>query len=288
MQIAFLGMGIMGSRMAANLIRAGHSLAVWNRTAAKAEVLGRAGAQVSTSPAECVRAGGGAALIFSMLSTPEVVAAAAGEFLSAGKAGALWVDCSTVGPAASRRFAGMAGEHGLRFLDAPVTGSKDAAEQGRLRFFVGGAPEDFAEARPVLEQMGMAVTHMGAAGQGSAIKLVFNMLVGAAMLAYAEGLALGEGLGFSRTQMLDLTLGMPHVAPLVATKRARLESGDFADSDFPLWLLQKDLQLASQAAYEAGVAMPQANAAKEVYRLAMRAGLGEADYAAVVGFLTGR
>lgn len=288
MQIAFIGMGIMGSRMAANLAKAGHSLAVWNRTAAKAAALAQVGAAVCASPAECVRAGGGAAVVFSMLSTPAVVEEAARAFLPAVPKGALWADCSTVGPAASRRFAEMAGEHGVRFIDAPVTGSKDAAEQARLRFFVGGTAEDFAEARPLLEKMGMAVTHMGAAGQGSAIKLVYNMMAGMAMLAYAEGLALGEGLGFSRAQLLELTLGMPHVAPLVATKRARLESGDYADSDFPLWLLQKDLQLAAQAAFEAGVALPQTNAAKEVYRLAMRAGLAESDYAAVVGFLTGK
>lgn len=285
MQIAFLGLGIMGSRMAANLVRAGHNLAVWNRTAGKASGLAALGAYVARTPAEAVE--NGAEVVVTMLSTPEVVAEVAlgpDGFLAGLKPGALWIDSSTVDPVFSRRMAGEAARSGVRFIDAPVTGSKEAAEKGQLRFLVGGSQADLAQARPLLEKMGAAVVHAGDQGMGSSIKLVFNLMAAQAMLAYAEGLALGEALGFTRQQMLELTMGMPQVAPLMATKRAKIETGQY-EADFPLQWMQKDLFLATQTGYALGIAMPQTNAAKEVYRLAMRAGLADEDFAAVVKFL---
>ena len=138
MQIAFLGLGIMGSRMAANLLKAGHPLTVWNRSAEKAEALRPLGAQAAASPAEAVR---GADVVFTMLSTPaavEAVALGEGGFLPAMQSGALWVDCSTVDPDFSRRMAAEAAGRGLRFMDAPVAGSKAPAEAGSCAFWLAG------------------------------------------------------------------------------------------------------------------------------------------------------
>jgi 3-hydroxyisobutyrate dehydrogenase/glyoxylate/succinic semialdehyde reductase len=186
----------------------------------------------------------------------------------------------------SRRIAAEAQKRGVRFVDAPVTGSKDAAQQGTLRFLVGASQADLEEIRPLLERMGTTIVHAGETGMGSSIKLVFNLITAQSMLAYAEGLALGEALGLSREWLLDLTLGSPQVPPLLSLKRAKMETGQY-DADFSLKLMQKDLHLAALAGYEAGIAMPQTSLAKEIYRLAMRAGLAEEDFSAVVKFIAG-
>ena len=288
MQIGFLGLGIMGSRMAANLLKAGHSVSVWNRSSAKASELVNAGARLATSPQD---AAAGAEVLISMLSTPEVVeecALGAEGFLAALPQGALWIDSSTVNPAFSLRMSAATAAHGARMLDAPVTGSKEAAEKGQLVFLVGGAASDLEQARPLFEKMGKAVIHVGAAGQGTALKVVNNMLVAQAMLAFSETIVLGEALGLSRQRLLDFFLGGPIAAPLLAMKRTKMESGDFSDAEFPLYLMQKDLHMASITAYEHGVALPSANVAKEVYQLAARSGLAEADFSAILQFLTAK
>jgi len=287
MQIGFLGLGIMGSRMAANLLKAGHSLAVWNRSSAKASALVKAGARLAASPREAAL---GADVLISMLATPEVVETCAlGQdgFLSALPSGALWIDSSTVNPSFSLRMCQAAAALGLRMLDAPVTGSKEAAEKGQLVFLVGGAAADLEQARPLFEVMGKSVVHVGENGKGAALKLVNNMLVAQAMLAFSETLTLGEALGIERQRLLDFFLGGPAAAPLLSIKRQKLLSGDY-DPEFPLYLMQKDLHIAALTGYELGVALPGANTAKEIYQLAARSGLAESDFSAVFDFISRR
>lgn len=287
MHIGFLGLGIMGSRMAANLLKAGHTVAVWNRTPGKDEALVQAGAIRAASPSGAAE---GAAVIVTMLSTPQVVeetALGSHGFLGALRPGGLWIDSSTVNPSFSRRMAETCAARDLRLLDAPVTGSKAAAESGQLVFLVGGLDADLAEARPLLEVMGRAVVHVGGSGMGSALKLINNMLAAQAALAFAETLVLGEAQGIPRPVLLDFFLSGVIAAPLLKGKRERYESGDFSGADFPLQWMQKDLHLAALTAYEVGAAIPSGNLAKEIYRLAMRAGLGEDDFTAVYAFLQG-
>lgn len=286
MRIAFLGLGIMGGGMAANLVRAGHSLTVWNRSAEKAAPLADLGAKVASSLAEAVA---GAEVAFTMLSTPAVIEETAlgkDGFLASLPKGSLWVDCSTVDPAFSRRMAEAAARQGVRFVDAPVTGSKEAAAKGQLRFLVGASPVDLEEIRPLLERMGALIIHAGEQGMGASIKLVFNLITGQAMLAYAEGLALGEALGFTRERLLELTLGTPQVPPLFSMKKAKIESDEY-DADFPLQWMQKDLHLAALTGYENDVPMPQTSLAKEIFRLAMHDGLADQDFSAIVRFIAG-
>ena len=284
MNVAFLGLGIMGSRMAANLLRSGYSLTVWNRTRERAGSLESLGARVADLPAEAVS---GAEIVFTMLSTPEAVERTAlgpCGFLPALTPGALWVDSSTTDPNFARRMAAQANERGIRFMDAPVTGSKLPAEQGQLRFLVGAMPEDLEAVRPLLEKMGTTIVHIGEPGMGASIKLVFNLMVGQAMLAFAEGMALGEALGIPRERLMDLSLGGPLVPPLLSTKRGKIESGDY-EADFPMQWLRKDLHLAAFTAYQSGVALPMTNTAKEIYQLAVQSGLGEQDFSAIYEFL---
>ncbi len=280
MNAAFIGLGIMGARMAANLLKGGHQLTVFNRTPGKSGSLEKAGANVARTPAEAAR---GAAVLFTMLSTPEAVASTAlgaDGFLAAMARGSLWVDASSVNPSFSRQMASEAASRGVRFLDAPVTGSLPVAEKGELTFLVGGSASDLEEARPLLQLMGKTIRHLGPVGMGSAMKMVINMQLGTLMAVFSEALALGESLGFSRSTLLDTLVGGPVAGPFLAGKRAKLEAGRY-DAEFPLRWQRKDLHLACATAYEQGVAMPVINAAKEVFANAVAEGLGDLDFSGV-------
>jgi len=285
MNIGFIGLGIMGSRMAGHLLDAGYTLTVHNRSKAKADDLIAKGAAWADTPADTAN---NADILITMLAHPEAVEATAlGEdgFLSAMTEGTLWIDSSTVNPSFSRKMADHATQHGIHFLDAPVAGSKHQAQEGILRFIVGGASEDVTVAQPLFDAMGSGTVHVGGHGMGTSLKLVVNYLLASAMASFAEGMALGESLGVSQATLLKVLVGGPVVPPFMGGKQAKMESGDY-DPEFPLQWMQKDVQLATQTAYETGVPMPVANATKELYQLAIRAGLGEQDFSAIYQYLT--
>ncbi len=285
MKIGFIGLGIMGSRMAVNLQKKGYELVVYNRTKSKADQLLAGGATWSPTPADVARQAG---VIVTMLSKPDAVAETAligkNGFLGRCADNALWIDCSTVNPSFSRLMAMEAKQRKVRFLDAPVAGSKGPAEQAQLVFYVGGDKADLEEARPLLMAMGKAVHHIGGHGMGTSMKMVNNLIAAQAMAAFSEAAVLAEALGISADQLFNTLLGSPVVAPFLSFKRGKLESGDFA-AEFPLQWMHKDMQLIAETAYETGTAMPAANAVKELYALAERKGLGDQDFSAVFKFL---
>lgn len=286
MNIGFIGLGIMGSRMAANLQKQGYRLVVFNRTRAKAEpLLGPCGT-FANSPAKLAEQ---VEIVFTMLAHPDAVEEAAlGEngFLSHLRPNALWVDCSSVNPSFSRKMAAEAAARQIRFVDAPVTGSAPAAAEAKLIFWVGAKEVDLERIRPLLLCMGNKIVHTGEQGAGTSMKMVINLLLGTGMAAFAEAMALGEGLGLSPEMLFDSLLGTPAVAPFLAAKREKIASGNYA-AEFPLRWMQKDMHLASVSAYEAGVAMPITNVTKEMYRLTMREGYETADFSAIFEFVTG-
>ena len=285
MKIGFIGLGIMGSRMAANLQKAGHSLVLFNRTRAKAEPLLAAGARWAESPGQLAAQ---VEVIVTMLAYPAAVEAAAlgpDGFLTRLAPGQIWIDCSTVNPSFSRKMAAAAQARDIRFLDAPVSGSKGVAAAAKLTFLVGGDVDVLAACRPLLECLGSKIIHCGDHGMGASLKMVMNQLLGTVMAAFAEGLVLGESLGLSRELLLESLLSGPAAAPFLAVKRERIESGNYHQADFPLQWLHKDLVLASVSGFETGVAMNLTNVAKEAYRLAIRAGHGEEDFSAIYGYL---
>ena len=288
MKIGFIGLGIMGSRMAANLRKKGHELIVHNRTKDKARPLLDQGAAWADSPAEVAKL---VNVVFTMLSKPDAVAEVAligkHSFLHKLPPKSLWIDCSSVNPSFSKLMAVEAKERKVHFLDAPVAGSKGPAEQAQLLFFVGGDSADVAAAKPLLECMGKAVYHIGGHGMGSAMKMVNNILLGQAMVAFSEALVFGESLGITKQAIFDTLASSPAMAPFVNFKRKKLEQNDFS-VEFPLQWMHKDLHLAAETAYETGAALPAANCAKEIFTLAMRAGLGEQDFTAVYKVLSER
>ena len=285
MKIGFIGLGIMGGRMAANLQKKGHELVVYNRTRQKADPLVTNGAIWASTPADVAKQ---VTIIFTMLAKPDAVAETAllgkNGFLNHLAGNSLWIDCSTVSPSFSRLMADEAKQRRIRFIDAPVGGSKEPAEQGQLLFFVGGEKTDVEEAKPLLEAMGKTVYHVGGHGMGTSLKMVNNLILAQAMVAFSEALVLGESLGISKQALFNTLLGSPVVAPFLAFKRQKIEEGKF-DADFPLQWMHKDMQLAAETAYEIGVAMPAANVTKEIYALAMRNSLGEQDFSVVYKLL---
>lgn len=281
MKIGFIGMGIMGSRMAANLLKKGHELVIYNRTKDKAKPLLDQGAGWADTPAEL---GKRTSTIITMLSKPEAVAEVAllgkDSFLENMAPNSFWVDCSTVNPSFSRLMAEEAASRKVRFLDAPVAGSKIPAENAQLLFYVGGDKKDVDALQPVLECMGKAVMHMGGHGMGSAMKMVNNIILGQAMVAFSEALVFGESMGLSKQTIFDTLASSPVTAPFLMLKRKKFEEGDFS-VEFPLQWMHKDLHLAMDTAFETHAALPATNVVKEIYAMAVREGLAEKDFAAV-------
>ena len=286
MKIGFIGLGIMGSRMAENLLKKGHELVVYNRTKQKAGPLIAAGAIWAPTPADVAKQ---VTVLITMLAKPDAVAETAliGKhgFLNHLADNSLWIDCSTVNPSFSKLMAHEAKQRRVRFLDAPVTGTKGPAEEGQLLFFVGGEKADMDEARPLLEAMGRAVHHIGGYGMGTSMKMVGNLILAQAMVAFSEAIVLGESLGIPKDLLFNTLLSSPVAAPFLAMKRGKLESGNF-ETEFPLQWMHKDTQLVAETAYEAGVAIPATNTVKEIYALAVRKGLGEQDFSAVYKLLS--
>ena len=286
MKIGFIGLGIMGSRMAANLQKHGYSLVVFNRTRAKAQPLLDNGATFAESPAKLAEQ---VDILFTMLAHPDAVAQAAlraNGFLNHLKPGALWVDCSSVNPSFSKKMAIAAAAQQVHFLDAPVTGSAPVAEEAKLVFWVGGDAIDLTVIRPLLLCMGNKIVHAGGHGMGTSMKMVINLLLGIGMASFAEAMALGQGLGLSQKMLFDSLLGLPVVPAFLASKREKIEKGNY-EAEFPLRWMQKDMHLASVSAYEAGVAMPVTNLTKEIYRFAMRDGHETEDFSAIYEFMMG-
>jgi 3-hydroxyisobutyrate dehydrogenase-like beta-hydroxyacid dehydrogenase len=284
MKVGFIGMGIMGSRMATNLQKHGYEIIIFNRTQDKATSLINNGALWADTPGDVARQ---VEIIFTMLANPEAITnAALGEngFLDNLAPNALWIDCSTVNPSFSRQMAKEAQSKQVRFLDAPVAGSKNQAEKAELVFMVGGDATDVKTCQPLFAAMGSRFIHVGEHGMGTSLKLANNLLLGTSMAAFAEAIILGQALGISQETLLKALLGGAVTAPFLSTKKEMLEREDYK-VEFPLQWMQKDLQMVAIAANEAGVAIPVTSTVKEVYRLAMQQGLSEQDFSAIYSFL---
>ncbi|MEM1358120.1 MAG: NAD(P)-dependent oxidoreductase, partial [Bacteroidota bacterium] len=286
MNITFIGLGIMGSRMAANLLKSEAKIRVWNRSPAAAEALIAAGANFVANAREAVA---NADVVFSMLSTPAVVETlffGPKALLSGMPKKSLWVDCTTVNPSFTKRARAAAWENSIRFLGAPVAGTKPQAEGGELVFFVGGAAEDLTEIQPYLDLMGKKTLHLGEEEQGAAFKMLVNIMLAQSMLIFSEAVLLGEKLGLDKDFLLNTLPNLVVSAPFTKFKAEMIRTEEY-DVQFPLEWMQKDLHLASVTAYEVGQPLYLANIAKELFAGATQAGLGREDFAAIHAYLKG-
>lgn len=278
--IGFLGLGIMGAPMAANLIRAGYKLTVWNRTADKCRQLVDLGAQQAASPREVVAASD---ITIAMLADPaaaEAVCLGPDGVTSGIGAGKGYVDMSTVSPETSRKLAEAVRATGALFLEAPVSGSKKPAEDGTLIILAAGDRQLFDQVQPLFEAMGKKNLYLGEVGRGARMKLVVNMVMGGMMTMLCEGLALGSKAGLESTDILDVLNSGAMENPMFKLKGPLIAQGVFPTA-FPLKHMQKDLRLALDLGNQLGQALHTTASSNELYKTALGMGLGDSDFAAV-------
>jgi 3-hydroxyisobutyrate dehydrogenase len=280
--IGFIGLGLMGRPMAANLLKSGFSVTVWNRTPGKTDALAAAGAKVAKSAREAAAA---ADVLITIVSDPAALESVLwGEgALDAMRRGSVLVDSSTVSPALERRIAAACAERGVESLDAPVTGGTWGAEKGELVFMVGGEAATLAHVEPVLGAMGKKWFHLGPHGAGQIIKLAMNLLLALEVQALAEALALVGGAGIPAENLIGVMQASMARAPVLDIKAPMILKQDYTPS-FPLRLMHKDLGLAMDLANQIGVPMPACAAAREVYSAVKGAAKEDLDYAAVARF----
>ena len=286
MNIAFIGLGNMGGGMAANLVKAGHSVRAFDLSA---DALARAkehGAQTFDNVREAVQ---GVDAVVSMLPNGAIVENVyVTDVIGHAPASALLLDCSTIDVATARKAAESAASAGYVMVDAPVSGGIAAANAGTLTFMVGGEDEAFARAEPILAAMGKAVIHAGAIGAGQAAKVCNNMLLGIHMIGTCEAFTMAQRLGLDPQKFYDIASvssgqnwSMTSYCPLPGVGPQSPADNDY-QGGFATALMLKDLKLAMEAAHTAGSSVPMGERAKELYEAFAEAGNGGLDFSAII------
>ncbi|MGV1098852.1 NAD(P)-dependent oxidoreductase [Thiovibrio sp. JS02] len=279
-KIGFIGLGIMGRLMAANLLRKGHAVMVYNRTAGKSETLAALGAEVAKNPAEI---GSWAESTILMLTGPEAITAVLegpDGFLATCPPGRTLINMSTVSPDYSRALADRLREKDLTLLDAPVSGSKKPAEEGTLVILASGPQEIVRTQEALFLAMGKKVVYCGEAGMGSAMKMAINLLLGIMMEGLCEAVAFGERCGLAPELLLDTILAGPLGCGLYGLKTEMLKTNTFPPQ-FPLKHMAKDINFVVETARDRKAQIPVGEAVAALYNLGLGKGLGEEDFAAV-------
>jgi 3-hydroxyisobutyrate dehydrogenase len=287
-RIGFAGLGIMGSRMAANLRRAGFELTVWNRTCAKADDwTSRHGGSVAETPAALARASD--VVITMLVDGAQVESVLLGDDGAAEGAGKdlLCIDMSTIGPTAALGIGRRLADRGLRFLDAPVTGSSPRAEDGTLTIMAGGKEDDFERARPLFQAMGELIVHVGSLGQGQMVKLINNAVAAINTAVVGEALLLAKRADVDLDQLVAVLASGSGDSAMLELKAGPMRAHDYTTL-FKLEHMLKDLRLCLQEAEAVGIEMRFADDVAEILRAGVEEGQGEDDFAALIEVLEQR
>lgn len=283
-RVGVIGLGIMGSGMARNLSRAGFQVVVYNRTAERVRPLVQEGATAASSPRElAARCQAVVTMVSDVPALEQVLLGPEGAFAGA-QPGTLFIDSSTVTPEASKAMAAEAGRRGCDFLDAPVIGSKEAAQQGQLYFMVGGSEEAFRRAGPLFEAMGRGAIYMGPSGSGSAMKLINNMIAAVTMVAIAEGVMAAEAYGLDPRRVRALLSESVVGSGFLRYKLPKVQDRDFS-TQFALELMEKDVRYFLSMAGALDRPAPVSALVAELFRAAARAGFAGQDMSAIFAYL---
>jgi 3-hydroxyisobutyrate dehydrogenase-like beta-hydroxyacid dehydrogenase len=286
-EVGFIGLGIMGSRQAANLRRAGHELTVFNRTREKAdEWAAEHGGTVAGSPREVAER---SEVVITMLVNGAQVEDALfgeGEAVDGAREGALFVDMSTIAPSDARRIGAALKERGHGFVDAPVTGSAPRAEDGTLTIMCGASDDDLERARPLFEAMGEKIVHAGEVGQGQAVKVISNSVSATNCAVLAQALVAGRQAGVDLDALLEVMGSGSANSTMLQLKGRPMLEHDFSPL-FKLEHMLKDVRLCLDETRAAGTGFPFAALAGEFYAMGVGRGLGELDFAAVMEVIEG-
>jgi 3-hydroxyisobutyrate dehydrogenase len=279
-RVGFVGLGLMGGPMAANVARAGYPLTVFNRSSSKAEPLRALGAGLASTPREVAAASDVVICMLSDAAAVHEVLSGGDGLLAGGRTGMTLIDMSTVAPAESRATAVEIAARGWTMLDAPVFGSTGPAKEGKLGIMVGGEAEAFEAHRELLATMGTFILYLGPQGSGALAKLCFNLMVAAQVGSLAEAMTLAVKGGLSPEAMGQILKASPILSNLIERKIGAIVSGDFTPA-FPLKHMHKDLGLMVGTARQMGARLPVTEATLEVFTQAKAVGLGELDAVAV-------
>ena len=274
--VAVLGTGTMGEPIARNLLRAGFDVRGWNRTREKAEPLAKDGATVCDSAAEAAQ---GAELVVTILADADATAETVEEI--AFDDGAVWIQMATVGVDGAERLLELAQEKGVAFVDSPVLGTKQPAEEGKLVALASGPDDAIDRAQPLFDAIGQKTVRLGPAPNGSKLKVVVNLWLLAVTEGAAEAIALAEGLGLDPHDFLDTMEGSQIDTPYLHLKGEAMVEGKLDEPSFKLKHAAKDAGLAVEAARRAGVETRVARAVQEAFEAADEQGHGDRDMAAV-------
>ena len=281
--VGFIGLGLMGRPMAANLLKAGFDVTVWNRTASRADELVAQGAKLAATPRAVASA---SEVVITIVSDPaaleSVLWGESGVFAGLQR-GSVLIESSTVSPALERRAAAAAAEQGSEFLEAPVTGGTWGAEKGELVFMVGGEAATLKRVEPVLGAMGKKWFHLGPHGAGQTVKLAMNLLLVLEVEAFAEALALVTRAGLSGEKLFEVMQTSMGRSGLLDIKGPMMLKGEYKPS-FPLRLMHKDMSLALDLANQLGVPLPSAAATREVLSSVKGAAKEDVDFSALNRF----
>jgi 3-hydroxyisobutyrate dehydrogenase-like beta-hydroxyacid dehydrogenase len=281
--VGFIGLGLMGRPMAANLLKAGYEVTVWNRTASRADELVAQGAKRAATTREVAAA---SEVVFTIVSDPPALESVlwGNDGVFAGlKRGSVLVDSSTVSPALERRAAAAAAAQGSEFLEAPVTGGTWGAEKGELVFMVGGEEATLKRVEPVLVVMGKKWFHLGPHGAGQTVKLAMNLLLALEAEAFAESLALVRRAGLPGEKLFEVMQTSMGRSGLLDIKGPMMLKGEYKPS-FPLRLMHKDMGLALDLANQLGVPLPSSAATREVLSAVKGATKEDVDFSALASF----
>jgi 3-hydroxyisobutyrate dehydrogenase-like beta-hydroxyacid dehydrogenase len=281
MKIGFVGLGIMGSAMAANLVQAGFKLTVWNRSSDKCRPLVAAGACTAVSPRAVAEASD---ILFAMMATPAAVAAVRdGEdgIIAGLRPGKGYVDMSTVDAETSLESARLAHAAGALFLEASVAGSRKPAEDATLTIMAAGDRGLYDLSLAALEKMGRKILFLGETGNAARMKLANNLVMGGMLTALCEGLALAAGSGLDTAQFLEVLDSGAVSNPMFRLKGPQIAANGEFPAAFPLRHMQKDLRLALRLGEDVGQPLFATATVNELYKAALAEGLGDADFAAV-------
>jgi 3-hydroxyisobutyrate dehydrogenase len=282
-QIGFVGLGLMGSRLTQRLHLAGWQVQAWNRSSGPADVLRRKGVLIAPSLADLVDRSD---VVLSSLANDEAVHTVyfgKGGVFSAAKRGTIILEMSTISPELSRLLHRQACTLGIRILDLAVSGSTPAVEAGTITLLAGGDQKTFEQCTPIYESIAKQWFLMGPGSSGVQMKLVVNLLLGLDMQAIAEAVSLGEHLKIDRNVLLDVLAKTAVIPPAFVGKFQKIKNGDYSP-EFPLRLMSKDMDLAMNAARSSGAVLPAATAAQSVLASNIAAN-GDLDLAAITPFV---
>jgi 3-hydroxyisobutyrate dehydrogenase-like beta-hydroxyacid dehydrogenase len=280
-KVGFMGLGLMGSAMAANILKAGHPLTVYNRTIAKAEPLAQLGAEVAPSPKALAQA---AEIIIVMVTGPEAIY----ELLFGPEGAAeafgpeqVFINMSSVSPSFTLELGKELAPTAARFVDAPVSGTRKPAEDAQLVILAGGNRQRVQELEPLFLTMGKKVVYCGGVGKGSMMKMVINLLLGLMMEGFAEALNFGRLGGLDLEAMLEVVASGAMNAPMFQVKAANIRENNYPAA-FPLKHLAKDAKFVVDTAFELGAPVPAGQMLLHLYRLGVAQGWGDEDISAIM------